>query len=159
MPVGWIAMRQILGTLRLAFDRRQSQHDMSLAVDLSQSTVSEYRWRPIPDSHGRNQTESWPPIASAARHDHPTVPNQVQGESADGLRLRAAPRPLHACTDTLEPVLRQVQGAGEKVFFDHAGQTMPMRHLTAASVRNAQIIVGTLGTRHQLNAGESNTAT
>ena len=45
----------------------------------------------------------------------------------------------------LNPVMRQVHKAGEKVFVDYAGQTMPVIDPATGEVRQAQIFVGTLG--------------
>ncbi len=45
----------------------------------------------------------------------------------------------------LDPVLRQAYKAGEKVFVDYAGQTMPVVDPETGEVRQAQIFVGTLG--------------
>lgn len=46
---------------------------------------------------------------------------------------------------TLDVVLRQEHRAGEKVFVDYAGQTMPVVDPATGEIREAQIFVGTLG--------------
>ena len=51
----------------------------------------------------------------------------------------------HRWCKRLDPVLRQVHKAGEKVFVDYAGQTMPVVDPETGEVREAQIFVGTLG--------------
>ena len=45
MPAERIPMRQVLEVLRFVFDQRRSQREISLALSVSQSTVSEYRRR------------------------------------------------------------------------------------------------------------------
>ncbi len=50
-----------------------------------------------------------------------------------------------AWADTLDPVLRQVHVAGEKVFVDYAGQTLPVVDPSTGECREAQLFVGTLG--------------
>ena len=45
----------------------------------------------------------------------------------------------------LEPVLRQEHRAGEKVFVDYAGQTVPVVDTGTGELREAQIFVGVLG--------------
>jgi transposase len=50
----------------------------------------------------------------------------------------------------LDPVLRQVHVAGEKVFVDYAGQTMPVVDPATGEIRQAQIFVGALGASHYL---------
>ena len=51
----------------------------------------------------------------------------------------------HRWRKRLDPVLRQVHKAGEKVFVDYAGQTVPVVDPKTGEVREAQIFVGTLG--------------
>jgi DNA-binding CsgD family transcriptional regulator len=45
MPAKRIPMRRVLEALRLAFDQHRSQREVSLALGLSQRTVSTYRRR------------------------------------------------------------------------------------------------------------------
>ena len=52
----------------------------------------------------------------------------------------------------LDPVLRQAYKAGEKVFVDYAGQTMPVVDPKTGEVRQAQIFVGTLGASNYIYA-------
>lgn len=47
--------------------------------------------------------------------------------------------------DRLDPVLRQEHRAGEKVFVDYAGQTVPVVDTATGELREAQIFVGVLG--------------
>ena len=51
----------------------------------------------------------------------------------------------HRWRKRLDPVMRQVHKAGEKVFVDYAGQTMSVVDPETGEVREAQIFVGTLG--------------
>jgi transposase len=41
---------------------------------------------------------------------------------------------------TLDPVLRQAYRAGERVFLDYAGQTMPVVDPATGEIRQAQIL-------------------
>jgi len=47
--------------------------------------------------------------------------------------------------DRLDPVLRQEHRAGEKVFVDYAGQTVPVVDQATGEIREAQVFVGVLG--------------
>jgi transposase len=47
--------------------------------------------------------------------------------------------------DRLDPVLRQEHRAGEKVFVDYAGQTMPVVDPTTGEIREAEVFIGVLG--------------
>ena len=59
-------------------------------------------------------------------------------------------RHYHAWAGTLEPVLRQVHIAGERLFVDYAGPTMPVVHPRTGEIEEAQIFVGALGASHLL---------
>ena len=59
-------------------------------------------------------------------------------------------RHYHAWAKTLDPVLRQVHVAGERLFVDYAGPTMPVVDPQTGEVRDAQIFVGALGASHLL---------
>lgn len=59
-------------------------------------------------------------------------------------------RLYHAWAGTLEPVLRQVHVAGERLFVDYAGPTMPVVDPRTDEIREAQIFVGALGASHLL---------
>ena len=59
-------------------------------------------------------------------------------------------RHYHAWAGTLEPVLRQVHVAGERLFVDYAGPTMPVVDPRTGEIRDAQIFVGALGASHLL---------
>lgn len=50
-----------------------------------------------------------------------------------------------AWTQTIDPVLRQAYVAGEKVFVDYAGQTLPVVDPDTGEEREAQLFVGALG--------------
>ena len=59
-------------------------------------------------------------------------------------------RYYHAWAGTLEPVLRQVHVAGERLFVDYAGPTMPVIARETGELTEAQIFVGALGASHLL---------
>ncbi len=61
-------------------------------------------------------------------------------------------RYYHAWAGTLEPVLRQVHVAGERLFVDYAGPTMPVVDARSGEVREAQVFVGALGASHLIYA-------
>jgi transposase len=59
-------------------------------------------------------------------------------------------RLYHQWAGTLEPVLRQVHVAGERLFVDYAGPTMPIVDPRTGEIREAQLFVGALGASHLL---------
>jgi len=178
MPAERIPMRQVLEALRLAFDQRRSQREISLALGVSQSTVSEYRRRfaaaglpwPLPPELDEAALEAQlfpPPPHARVPRPEPDWAGVHRERQRPGMTLQQcwieykATEPTgygftqfcaryHAWADTLEPVLRQVHVPGEKVFVDYAGQTMPVRDLTTGTVREAQVFVAALGASHRL---------
>ena len=64
---------------------------------------------------------------------------------ADGLQYSQFCALYRAWRSRLDPVLRQDHVAGEKVFVDYAGQTVPVVDRATGEMREAQIFVGVLG--------------
>lgn len=178
MPAERIPMRQVLEALRLTFDQRRSQREVSLALGVSQSTVSEYRRRfaaaglpwPLPPELDEAALEAQlfpPPPHARVPRPEPDWAGVHRERQRPGMTLQQcwieykATEPTgygftqfcaryHAWADTLEPVLRQVHIPGEKVFVDYAGQTMPVRDVATGTVREAQVFVAALGASHLL---------
>jgi hypothetical protein len=168
-------MRQVLEALRLTFDQRRSQREVSLALGVSQSTVSEYRRRfaaaglpwPLPPELDEAALEAQlfpPPPHARVPRPEPDWAGVHRERQRPGMTLQQcwieykATEPTgygftqfcaryHAWADTLEPVLRKMHVLGEKVFVDYAGQTMPVRDLTTGTVREAQVFVGAVRRR------------
>ena len=63
----------------------------------------------------------------------------------DGFQYTQFVTRYRAWEDTVDPVLRQEHRAGEKVFVDYAGQTLPVVDPSTGELREAQLFVGTLG--------------
>lgn len=148
-------MRMVWEALRLRFDQRLSQREIAQSLALSQSTVHEYLARfqpsglpwPLPPALDEAALEAQlfrraaaPPTASRPMPDWPTVHQQLKQKGVtrqllwaenkatapDGYPYTQFCRHYDAWCDTLEPVLRQVHVAGERVFVDYAGMTMPV---------------------------------
>lgn len=105
-----------------------------------------------------------PPAAARPLPDWPTVQQELQKHKGvtlqllwleyktqhpdDGYQYTQFCRLYHAWAATLDPVLRQVHVAGEKVFVDYAGPTMPVIDRDTGEERAAQIFVGALAASH-----------
>ena len=63
----------------------------------------------------------------------------------DGYQYSQFCRIYHQWAEKLDPCLRQEYRAGEKLFVDYAGQTMPIVDSITGVITEAQIFVATLG--------------
>lgn len=174
-------MRKVFEALRLAFDQRRSQREIATILALSQSTVHDYLGRfratglpwPLPEAVDEAGLEArlfargaTPPPATRPVPDWATVHQELKRKGVtlqllwaeykqgapDGYQYTQFCRHYHAWAGTLEPVLRQVHVAGERLFVDYAGPTMPVVDATTGEVREAQIFVGALGASHLIYA-------
>lgn len=66
-------------------------------------------------------------------------------ENPDGYRYTQFCHYYHRFRGKLNLSMRQVHKAGEKMFVDFAGQTVPVIHAGTGEVRQAEVFVGVLG--------------
>jgi len=95
--------------------------------------------RPLPD---------WPIIHQELRRKGVTlrlVWLEYKASEPTGYQYSQFATLYRAWADTLDPVLRQVHVAGEKVFVDYAGQTLAVVEPSTGELREAQLFVGALG--------------
>lgn len=172
-------MRRVAEVLRLRFEQRLSQREIARSLGLSAGSVNGYlgrfaasglRW-PLPPGvddtvlEARLFTDGPPPVATARpQPDWPTVRQELARKGVtlqllwgeyklthpDGYQYTQFCQHYRAWAATLEPVLRQPHVAGERVFVDYAGLTMPVLDLATGGVREAQIFVAALGLSHLL---------
>lgn len=172
-------MRMVWEALRLRFDQHRSQREIATSLALSQSTVHEYLTRfqasglpwPLPADLDEATLEARlfrrgaaPPAATRPVPDWATVHQQLKQKGVtrqllwaeykatapDGYQYTQFCWHYDAWRGTLEPVLRQVHVAGERVFVDYAGMTLPVVDLDTGEERAPQIFVGALGASHLL---------
>ena len=168
-----LSMRKIKEVLRLR-SLGQSPGAIAQSLGVGESTVRRYVRRaeraglewPLPPELGDADLESRffppPPAAGASRPvpDWAEVQRELRRKGVTlqllWLEYRAAhPEDGYQYTQfcehyrrwrgRLDPVLRQEHRAGEKVFVDYAGQTMPVVDTATGEIRDAQIYVGVLG--------------
>jgi transposase len=171
-------MRMILELLRLDAEQHLSVRQIAASLGLPRSTVADYlrrfrdtglAWplaaevdeaaleaqlfaagrepssgRPLPD---------WAVVH--AEHKRPGVTRQLlwleyKAAHPDGYQYTQFCAHYSRWLATIDPVLRQEYRAGERVFVDYAGQTMPVVDPATGEVREAQIFVGALGASHYL---------
>ena len=175
MPRPHIAMRKIRHVLRLALGEQMSYREVGRATGLPHTTVADYVRRaraaglgwPLPegmDDDGLDQALFCRPEAPPgpkALPDWATVHLELKRNKAVTLMLLWDEyRALHPdgyaysqfCnlyrewTKTLGVVMRQEHRAGEKLFIDYAGPTIPIYdYLTGEVLVAAQLFVAALG--------------
>ena len=179
MPAERIPMRHVLDVLRLTHEQHRSQREIAQSLGLAQSTVSEYRRRfaesglpwPLPPEVDEAALEArlfarvegvlvptrpvpdWAVVQQERKRKGVTLQllwAEYRAQHPDGYRYTQFCRHYHAWAARVEPALRQVHVAGEKLFVDYAGPTVPVTDPATGERREAQVFVGTLGASHLL---------
>ena len=174
MPGERVSMRKIREVLRLRLGHRLPQRAIGQSLRLSQGAVSEYLKRarraglawPLPDGLDDVRLEAllFPPVPDvpterrpipdwSAVHREMRRPNvtlallweEYRAETADGFGYSWFCDLYREWVGRLNPTLRQVHAAGEKLFVDYAGHTMEVVDGTTGEVRRAEIFVAVLG--------------
>ena len=167
-------MRKIKEVLRLKWVSGLSNRQIAASCGIGRPTVSEYlrraelaglRW-PLPDDLDEARLERLlfppPPDLPAQQRGIPDWAN-IHGELKrpgvtlfllwqeyrqaypDGYQYSWFCEHYRAWQGKLDLVMRQDHRAGEKLFVDYAGQTVPVIDQTTGEVRQAQIFVAVLG--------------
>jgi transposase len=167
-------MRKIREILRLALGEGLSRRATGVATGLPYTTVSEHLVRavkaglgwPLPDGMDDAQLEARlfakaepPPSASRPLPDWPTVHRELRRKGMtlqllhmeykerqpDGYQYTQFCRHYRAWQRHLDVVMRQEHRAGEKLFVDFAGQTIPITDPATGEITQAQLFVAVLG--------------
>lgn len=173
MPAKRLSMRKIKEVLRLSAEGL-SDRKIARSVNEPRTTVRRYRERakkaglewPLPVDLTDEELEKrlFPPPPPVSRHRRPEPDwqriheelrrpgvtlhllwleyKETHPEGYQYSRFCALHREWKA---SLDPVLRQEHRAGEKLFVDYAGQTVPVVDRETGEVREAEIFVATLG--------------
>ncbi len=168
------AMRKIREILRLALGEGLSRRTTAAATGLPYTTVSDHLGRaaaaglgwPLPDDMDDAQLEARlfaraepPPSASRPLPDWPTVHRELRRKGVtlqllhmeykerepSGYQYTQFCRHYHAWARHLDLVMRQEHRAGEKLFVDFAGQTIPITDPATGEITQAQLFVAVLG--------------
>jgi transposase len=167
-------MRKIREILRLALGEGLSRRTTAAATGLPYTTVSDHLGRaaaaglgwPLPDGMDDAQLEARlfaraepPPSASRPLPDWPTVHRELRRKGVtlqllhmeykerepDGYQYTQFCRHYRAWQRHLDVVMRQEHRAGEKLFVDFAGQTIPIVDPATGEISQAQLFVAVLG--------------
>jgi len=173
MPRERLSMRTIREVLRLRWEAKLSQREIAASCRLGRSTVRDYllraeaarlRWPlpegldeqtleqrlfpPLPESPRQRPLPDWSAIHQEVRRKGVTLGLLWQEYKAihpDGYQYSQFCARYHQWANTLEPVLRQHYVAGEKMFVDYCGQTVPVADRRTGQVCQAQIFVAVSG--------------
>ena len=167
-------MRKIREVLRLKFEHQLSERKIARSCNISRATVSDYLGRfavsgltwPLPDSMDETTLEGHLfPVNSQAEKCRPFTPDwsavhqelshpgatlmliwqKYKTDHPDGYQYSWFCGLYRDWRNQLDVVMRQNHVAGDKLFIDYAGQTMPVVNQYTGEVRQAQIFIATLG--------------
>lgn len=174
MPASRRAMRKIVDVLRLKFETGLSHERIAAATKLSKGAVTKYVQRardaglgwPLPSEVDEARLEAllFPHAAPAVeRHAAPDFAHLHQELKRKGVTLQllweeyAAAHAgqayrysqfcllYHRFAQTLKRSMRQVHRAGDKLFIDYSGDTVPIIDAGSGESRRAEIFVAVLG--------------
>ena len=174
MPGRRLSVRKIEEVLRLKWERCLSHRKIAASCGMSLGAVNdcvrrakeaELSW-PLPDGLSPAELERRlypPPLQTPAAQrplpDWSFVRQELKRKGVSRQTLWAEYREQHPdgigytvfCETyaqwlrRVDPRMRQVHKAGEKLFVDYAGQTVPVVHPRTGEVRDARIFVAVLG--------------
>lgn len=167
-------MRKIKDVLRLHFEAGLNQRAIARSIGTSHTTVGDYLKRanragltwPLPDNLDEARLEHllFPPTAALPPDQRP-LPDwasihlelkrkgvtlallweEYQSIYPDGYRYSRFCDLYREWSGKLQLSMRQEHKAGEKLFVDYAGQTLPIVDRNTGEIRDAQIFVAALG--------------
>jgi len=174
MPGKRLSMRKIRQVLRLKFDCKLSNQAVATSCGISRTTVREYVRRatgarlswPLPQDVTDSELEKLlfpPPLSIPASErslpDWAEIHKELKRKGVTLFLLWQEYKEAHpqgyqysrfcdlyrAWAGTVDLPMRQNHKAGEKLFVDYAGQTMPVVDRLTGEVRQAQIFVAVSG--------------
>ncbi|MCP4286552.1 MAG: IS21 family transposase [Gammaproteobacteria bacterium] len=168
------SMRKVRQVLMLAWEAGLRKREIARSLSLSPTTVTEYLRRaekaglswPLPEAQDDGQLEAMLfPSLPKGKQDKRPLPNwseihqefkrkgvtlvllweEYKEAHPDGLQYSQFCDRYRVWNGKLDLVMRQNHKAGEKLFVDYAGQTVPVTDTATGEIRDAQIFVATLG--------------
>ncbi|MCH8853212.1 MAG: IS21 family transposase [Planctomycetes bacterium] len=167
-------MRKIKEVLRLHFEANLSQRQIAKTCGMSRPTVGEYLRRaagaglswPLPEGldDGELERRLFPPLSTVPSAQRPqpiwsAINKALRGDGVtlfllwdeykaacpEGFQYSYFCQQYRAWRGQLDVVMRQEHRAGEKLFVDYAGHTMPIIDRRTGEARQAQIFVAVMG--------------
>lgn len=174
MPAERLPMRKIREVLRLRWNLALNERATARACKVARSTVRLYvqrardagleRWKsiealgdaelekalfpPAPRPSGRRVMPNWGDVHLELQKKNVTrlqVWSEYKASHPDGLEYSRFCDLYREFQGRMDLSMRQVHRAGEKMFVDYCGQTMPVKDPETGEIREAQIFVSVLG--------------
>ena len=172
-----LSMRKIKEILRLKFDCHLTERQIAKSCSVARSTVAKYisgaqtagvSW-PLPENHSDTQIYN---LIFKDTRDRPgnkrNMPSmeyihnelkkkgvtlqllwyEYKQNNPNGYQLSYFCELYQKWAKNLDITLRQRHNAGEKLFVDYAGHTVPVRDPQTGHITQAQIFIATLGARN-----------
>jgi len=169
-----LSMRKIKEILRLHFEHQQSARQIAKSCDIARSTVKEYLHRAeqaqltwplspeMDDATLENQLFPPAPLRASEKHQMPPMEylhrerkrkkvtlqllwHEYKEANPEGYQYSQFCERYRQWTQKLDVCLRQEYHAGEKLFVDYAGQTLPIHDPLTGQTQEAYLFVATLG--------------
>ena len=168
-----LSIRKIREVLRLKFEHGLTNWKIARSCSISRSTVSNYLLRaraaelswPLPDALGDDGLErllfpsseairgssplpDWAEVHKELKRKGVTLAllwQEYKEKHPGGYRYSWFCHLYKSWAGKLDLVLRQEHRAGEKMFVDYAGQTVPIVNRVTGEIRQAQVFVAVLG--------------
>lgn len=174
-------MNEIREILRLRFDAKRSHREIATSVDCGRTSVGDCLRRftvcgltwplpvgttdeslesclyPVPIDHGHSRHRpNWQYIHSELKKKSVTkmlLWHEYKGTHPDGYQYTQFCIYYREWTKSADLVFRNEHKAGEKVFIDYAGQTMPIWGAQTGECKHAQIFLGVPAEMNQVRQG------
>jgi len=172
-----LSMRKIKEVLRLYFEQRQFIRQIARSCNIARSTVAEYLSRaeqagltwplPLEMDDAALENRLFPPLALVPPENRQMPPmeylhqerkkkgvtlmllwHEYKQANPDGYQYSQFCERYRQWEKKLDVCLRQEYRAGEKLFVDYAGQTIPIHDPLTGEVKEAYLFVATLGASH-----------
>ena len=169
-----LSMRKIKEVLRLHFEHQQSIRQIAKSCNIARSTIQEYLHRaeqaevtwPLPpemdDATLENRLFPPAPLISPEKRQMPPMEylhqerkkkgvtlmllwHEYKQANPDGYQYSQFCERYRQWEKKLDVCLRQEYRAGEKLFVDYAGQTIPIHDPLTGEMKEAYLFVATLG--------------
>jgi len=169
-----LSMRKIKEVLRLYFEHKQPIRQIAPSCNIARSTVADYLYRaeqagitwPLPAEMDDAALENrlFPPVTAVSPEKRQMPPleylhqerkkkgvtlmllwHEYKQANPDGYQYSQFCELYHQWRKTLDVCLRQEYRAGEKLFVDYAGQTIPIQDPLTGETRDAYLFVAALG--------------
>lgn len=173
MPAKRSAMRKIKEVLRLKFEARLSHERIAAATGVSKGAVSNYVQRamqkslgwPLPENLDEAALERllFPQVLQQEQYTHADYAYVHQELKRKGVTLQLLWEEYHAAhgerayqysqfcwhyqrfRDSLARSMRQTHRAGEKLFIDYSGVTVPVINVVTGEIVPAEIFIASMG--------------